>query len=50
MLADYINHHSQGKALALLFKRESAGVYTFGTKRVFIKVENEKLIGNHIVL
>lgn len=41
-MADYIN--TRDKALDVPFVREEEGLYLFGTKRVFIKLENGKLI------
>ena len=41
-LADYIN--SRSEPMPVPFTREDKGVYLFGTKRVFIKVENGKII------
>lgn len=42
-LAEYLNGLSDPRGMAELFKREGAGVYHFGTKRVFIKLENNKI-------
>eukprot|EP00360_Condylostoma_magnum_P001000 CAMPEP_0168315380 /NCGR_PEP_ID=MMETSP0210-20121227/11026_1 /TAXON_ID=40633 /ORGANISM="Condylostoma magnum, Strain COL2" /LENGTH=219 /DNA_ID=CAMNT_0008288165 /DNA_START=2378 /DNA_END=3037 /DNA_ORIENTATION=- len=41
-LADYVN--SRGQVVPVPFTREDIGVYLFGTKRVFIKLENGKII------
>jgi hypothetical protein len=41
-LSDFINQRE--KPLEVPFCREQSGVYLFGTKRVFIKVENGKII------
>ena len=38
-LGDYLNQYPEREKLQILFLRESAGVYQFGQKRVFIKIE-----------
>lgn len=40
-IADYLN--SRSEPLPILFIREEYGCYLFGTKRVFIKLENNKI-------
>lgn len=42
-LAEFINNYPERSKLKIMFMRESEGVYTFGSKRVMIKVEQ-----NHI--
>jgi hypothetical protein len=42
-LADYINASENPNKLTTLFIRERDGVYQFGTKRVFVKMENGKI-------
>jgi esterase/lipase len=43
-VAEFINNnHSHGKA-SLFFVREQEGIYTYGKKRLFIKVENDQVI------
>lgn len=43
-LADYIN--SRPEPMEVNFIREDNGTYLFGSKRVFIKIENGKIISN----
>lgn len=38
-LAEYINNYPDRQKLKIMFMRESEGVYEFGSKRVFVKVE-----------
>lgn len=42
-MADFINNHVDRKKLKIQFTRESMGVYQFGTKRVAVRVEKDKL-------
>lgn len=43
-LAEYINNYPERSRLRIMFMRESSGVYQFGTKRVYVKVEKDKII------
>ena len=43
-LAEYLNQFPEREKLKILFLRESEGVYQFGQKRVYIKIEK----GNNI--
>jgi predicted RNase H-like nuclease (RuvC/YqgF family) len=43
-IADFINGNSNARSLRLLFIRETEGVYQFGTKRIFIKLEAGKIL------
>ena len=38
-LAEYINHRPEDDKMRIMFLRESEGVYRFGQKRVYIKIE-----------
>lgn len=40
-LADYINNNHVHKKASMLFVREQEGVYSYGKRRVFIKIEKE---------
>lgn len=40
-LAEYINHNQTHKKASMLFVREQEGVYSYGKRRVFIKIEKE---------
>lgn len=39
VLADFINKNPRKSKLKVLFMRESEGVYKFGSKRVYVKVD-----------
>lgn len=43
-LAEFLNNFPDRQRLKVMFLRESEGVYLFGTKRVFVKVEKDKII------
>lgn len=43
-LADYLNQYPEREKLKILFLRESEGVYQFGQRRVYVKIEK----GNQI--
>ena len=43
-MADYINNFPDRDKLKVMFMRESEGTYVFGSKRIAIKVENNKLL------
>jgi hypothetical protein len=49
-LADYINASQNPNKLTTLFIREREGVYQFGTKRVFVKMENGKIFSKKFPL
>lgn len=38
-LAEYINNFPDRSKLKIMFMRESEGVYQFGTKRIYVRVE-----------
>ena len=42
-LAEYINNYPDRQKLKIMFLRESEGVYEFGSKRVMVKVERDKI-------
>ena len=39
-LADFINNYPDRNKLKIMFLRESEGVYSFGSKKILIKVKN----------
>ena len=43
-LAEHLNNLSDPQGLSSLFKRESSGIYHFGTKKIFVKIENGKIV------
>ena len=42
-LADFINNYPDRQRLKIMFMRESEGVYEFGSRKVFIKVEKQQI-------
>lgn len=42
-LADFVNNYPDRNRLKIMFLRDSAGVYEFGTKKVEIKVAKDKI-------
>ena len=42
-LAEYINNYPDRNKLKIMFMRDSAGVYTFGTKKVKVEVTLGKI-------
>jgi len=48
MLAEYINNYPERSKLRIMFLKESEGVYHFGSKRVYVRVERDKITGNII--
>lgn len=44
-LGNFINKYPERKKMGIMFLRESEGVYQFGSKRVYVKVEKgEKIL------
>eukprot|EP00347_Sterkiella_histriomuscorum_P019812 403340205 len=42
-LAEFINNYPERSKLKIMFMRESEGVYQFGSKRVFVRVDKDKI-------
>jgi chromosome segregation ATPase len=42
-LAEYINNYPDRQKLKIMFMRESEGVYQFGTKRVIVRVDMDRI-------
>ena len=42
-LAEYINNYPDRQKLKIMFMRESEGVYEFGSRRILVKCEREKI-------
>ena len=42
-MAEYINNFPERQKLKILFMRESEGVYQFGTKRVSVRVDMDRI-------
>ena len=51
-LAEYINNFPDRSKLKIMFMRESEGVYEFGSRRIRVKVEKDKILikvgGGHL--
>lgn len=43
-LADYLNSNKEAAKYRVLFIRESEGVYQFGSKKIYIKIEGDKVL------
>ena len=42
-MAEFINNYPDRNKLKLMFMRETEGVYEFGTKKVNVRVEKNKI-------
>ena len=42
-LAEFINNYPDRNKLRIMFMREQAGVYQFGSKKVAVKVEKDNI-------
>lgn len=42
-LAEYINNYPERAKLRIMFMRESEGIYQFGTKKVYVRVDHDKI-------
>jgi len=42
-LAEFINNYPDRQKLKIMFLRESEGVYEFGSKRIFVRVDNDRI-------
>ena len=43
-LADYVNNFPDRNKLKIMFIREKTGVYEFGSKRINVRVEKNKIL------
>ncbi len=43
-LAEYINNYPDRSKLKIMFMRESEGIYLFGTRKIYVRVEQGKII------
>jgi hypothetical protein len=48
-LAEYINNYPERSKLKIMFMRESEGIYSFGSKRVYVRVDKDKINSNIIL-
>lgn len=46
-MAEFINQSNDPHKLAKLFLREREGVYQFGSKRVYVKMEGDKIFSRN---
>jgi len=42
-LAEFLNTYPDRRQLRIMFMREASGIYYFGTRRVYVKVEMNKI-------
>lgn len=42
-LAEYINNYPDRNKLKIMFLRESEGIYEFGSRRIHVRVDNDKI-------
>jgi len=42
-IAEFINNYPERSKLKIMFMRESEGVYQFGTKKVYVRVDKDKI-------
>jgi len=42
-LAEFINNYPERSKLKIMFMRESEGVYQFGSRRVYVRVDKDKI-------
>ena len=47
-LAEYINNYPERSKLRIMFLKESEGIYHFGSKRVYVRVERDRITGMNI--
>ena len=47
-LAEFINNYPERSKLKIMFLRESQGVYQFGSRRIAVKVERDKINSNYL--
>jgi len=49
-LAEFINNYPDRQKLKIMFLRESEGVYQFGSKRVAVRVDKDKINSKKIFI
>lgn len=42
-LAEYINNYPDRQKLKIMFLRESEGVYEFGSRRIYVRVDHDRI-------
>ncbi len=42
-MAEFINNYPDRNKLKIMFMRDSAGVYEFGSKRIVVRIEKNKI-------
>ena len=45
-LAEFINNYPERQKLKIMFMRESEGIYSFGSKKVYVRVDKDKINSN----
>lgn len=45
-LAEFINNYPERQKLKIMFLRESEGVYQFGSRRIAVRVDKDKINSN----
>jgi hypothetical protein len=43
-LAEFINNYPERSKLKIMFMRESSGIYQFGSKKIYVRVEKDKIV------
>lgn len=43
-LAEYINNYPDRTKLKIMFMRESSGIYQFGSRKIYVRVEKDRII------
>lgn len=43
-LAEYINNYPDRSKLKIMFMRESSGIYQFGSRKIYVRVEKDRII------
>lgn len=48
-LAEYINNYPERSKLRIMFMKEGDGVYQFGSRKVYVRVERDRITGNSFI-
>jgi hypothetical protein len=49
-LAEYINNYPERSKLRIMFLKENEGIYHFGSRRVYVRVERDKITGMNFLI
>ena len=44
-LAEYINNYPERSKLRIMFMKEAEGIYQFGSRKVYVRVEKDRITG-----